>query len=70
MFEQKMNMTHLMLKALPYDEIKENMLDKNKTIFVYCQSGTRSKIAYQKLLDLGFKVYDLKAYEDIQLLKE
>ena len=36
-------------------------LDKSKPIYLYCRSGSRSKKAAQKILDLGFeKVYDLK----------
>lgn len=54
---------------IPYDEINED-LDKNKTILVYCQSGRRSKIAYDKLNSLGFTVYDLGAFSEINLPKE
>jgi len=36
-------------------------LDKNKPIYLYCRSGSRSRKAAQKILDMGFeKVYDLK----------
>ena len=36
-------------------------LDKNKAVYLYCRSGSRSKKAAQKILDMGFeKVYDLK----------
>ncbi|MCP4975567.1 MAG: rhodanese-like domain-containing protein [Maribacter sp.] len=36
-------------------------LDKNKPVYLYCRSGSRSKKAAQKLLDMGFEmVYDLK----------
>jgi len=36
-------------------------LDKNKPIYLYCRSGSRSRRAAQKILDMGFeKVYDLK----------
>lgn len=36
-------------------------LDKNKPVYLYCRSGSRSKKAAQKILDLGFdKVYDLE----------
>jgi len=51
---------------IPYDTIDENVnLDKNKTILVYCKSGIRSKNAYDNLTNLGYKVYDLGAYEKI-----
>ncbi len=56
---------------IPYDEINENTdLDKNKNIFVYCRSGARSKTAYNALKELGFSVYDLGAFENIDLEKE
>jgi rhodanese-related sulfurtransferase len=36
-------------------------LDKSKPVYLYCRSGSRSKKAAQKILDMGFeKVYDLK----------
>ena len=41
--------------------------DKDTILFVYCKSGNRSKIAAEKLLELGYTVYDLGAYEDINL---
>ncbi len=56
---------------IPYDTIDENTkLDKNKTIMVYCKSGKRSSIAYSKLKDLGYDVYDLGAFANISLEKE
>ena len=55
---------------IPYDEIDEDvLLDKNKNIFVYCKSGNRSGIAYQTLTNLGFNVYDLGAFDRINLPK-
>ena len=51
---------------IPVDTIDDKVeLDKNKTIIVYCRSGKRSATAKQKLVDLGYKVYDLGAYESI-----
>ena len=35
-------------------------LDKNKTIYIYCRSGRRSRMAAKHLLDRGFSVVDLK----------
>ncbi|WP_339724365.1 rhodanese-like domain-containing protein [Maribacter stanieri] len=36
-------------------------LDKDKPVYVYCRSGSRSQKAARKLLKLGFsQVYDLK----------
>lgn len=56
---------------IPYDQIDENTnLDKTKTIMVYCRSGNRSSIAYNILVDLGYDVLDLGAYESINLEKE
>lgn len=56
---------------IPYDTIDKNTkLDKNKIIAVYCKSGKRSSIAYQTLKELGYKVKDLGAYDNITLEKE
>jgi len=56
---------------IPYDEINETTdLDKEKTILVYCRSGNRSSIAYDTLEDLGYTVYDLGAFSEIDLPKE
>lgn len=55
---------------IPYNEIIASNLDKNKTILVYCQSGNRSKKAYNALKKLGYKVYDLGGIGDIDLPRE
>ena len=56
---------------IPYDEIgKEINIDKEQILFVYCQSGNRSKIAFNKLTNLGYTVYDLGAISNIDLPKE
>lgn len=56
---------------IPYDEIDETTnIDESKTILVYCKSGNRSGIAYNTLKDLGYKVYDLGAFANIDLPKE
>ena len=56
---------------IPYDTIDENTeLDKTKTIFVYCKSGVRSNKAYNTLKNLGYDVYDLGAFNSINLDKE
>lgn len=56
---------------IPYDEINANTnLDKEKTILVYCRSGNRSGIAYDILTDLGYTVYDLGAFSEIDLPKQ
>lgn len=56
---------------IPYDEIDKNTdLDKEKVILVYCKSGNRSGIAYETLEDLGYSVYDLGAFSEIDLPKE
>lgn len=56
---------------IPYDEIDSKIdIDKDKVIFVYCKSGRRSSIAYDTLTNLGYKVYDLGAYDKIDLEKE
>ncbi len=56
---------------IPYDEIDEGInLDKSKTIFVYCQSGRRSEIAWNTLNKLGYTTYDLGAFSEIDLPTE
>ena len=56
---------------VPYDKIDEKTeLDKEKIIFVYCKSGARSGIAYETLTDLGYTVYDLGSFAEIDLPKE
>ena len=56
---------------IPYDEInKDSEIAKEKVIFVYCRSGIRSKKAYETLKGLGFEVYDLGAYNSLDLEKE
>lgn len=49
---------------IPYDDIveqaKTKLPDKSSTIFVYCRSGRRSKIATEALIANGYtNVYDL-----------
>lgn len=47
------------LGVLP-KEVLTKVPDKDKTIFVYCQSGARSKNAAQILLKLGYtNVFDM-----------
>lgn len=56
---------------IPYETIDENTnLDKDKVIFVYCQSGGRSAIAFEMLKNLGYTVYDLGGYDSVNLPKE
>jgi len=56
---------------IPYDEIDQNTkLDKDKLILVYCKSGKRSSVAFQELKKLGYDVYDLGAYSQIDMPKE
>lgn len=48
---------------LPNDSIQaqrtDGMPDRDKTILVYCRSGHRSRIAAEKLVQMGYtKVYD------------
>ncbi len=38
----------------------EKMLDKNKTIYVYCRSGRRSLNATEILLKKGYKAFNVK----------
>lgn len=56
---------------IPYDEIEEKInISKDKMIFVYCRSGSRSKTAYDTLTKLGYQVYDLGGIASIDLPKE
>lgn len=53
---------------IPYDEINDPVpINKDNIIFVYCKSGKRSKIATEKLIELGYIAYDLGVYETIDL---
>lgn len=41
-------------------EVEEKIPDKNTSIFVYCRSGRRSRIASEKLIEMGYTdVFDL-----------
>lgn len=56
---------------IPYNEInKDSNIAKDKIIFVYCKSGARSKKAYDTLKELGYEVYDLGAFNSLNLEKE
>ena len=35
------------------------LLDKDRTVAIYCRSGRRSKVAADKAVELGFKVVEL-----------
>lgn len=56
---------------IPYDEINENTkLDKDKVVLIYCKSGNRSSMAEDILINLGYKVHNLGAFDNINLPKE
>lgn len=56
---------------IPYNVLeKEIETDKDIIVFVYCQSGNRSSKAYSTLKKLGYTVYNLGAFENIDLDKE
>lgn len=42
-----------------FDSISKEFLSKDKAVAVYCKSGRRSKIAAYKLVQMGFRVYNL-----------
>ena len=68
--KQEYNQEHLKGAInIPYDEL-DDTIDKNKILFVYCKSGTRSQIAFETLTNLGYEVYDLGAFSQIDLPKE
>ncbi len=51
--------------SIPLDEIDDIKLAKNINLIVYCRSGSRSKSAALKLLDLGYvNVYDLGSMDN------
>ena len=52
---------------IPYEINELIEFPKDTILFVYCKSGARSKIAAETLISLGYEVYDLGAYEDINL---
>lgn len=48
------------VKSIDFNEKIENM-DKDQPVYIYCQSGNRSRTAAQKLRKAGFtEIYDLK----------
>lgn len=47
------------LDAQAFDE-GIGRIDRNHTVYVYCRSGRRSHAAWQKLIECGFKAYDLE----------
>jgi len=55
---------------IPVDLLNNIEIEKDKILFVYCKSGTRSNIAYETLNGLGYTVYDLGAFDNIDLPKE
>lgn len=55
---------------IPLDDLESTTFDKTKTIIVYCKSGRRSALAYEKLTSLGIKAFDLGSYDSITLGKE
>ncbi len=60
---------------IPLDEIEsitKKYSDKDSLLYLYCQSGTRSKEAVNKLIDLGYtNIYDLGGInnQNLELVK-
>lgn len=51
--------------SIPLDEIKDIKFAKSINLIVYCKSGTRSKSAALKLLELGYvNVYDFGSMDN------
>lgn len=51
--------------SIPLDEIQNIQFAKNINLIVYCRSGSRSKSASLKLLELGYvNVYDLGSMDN------
>jgi len=55
---------------IEYTKVDTTDISKDTVLFVYCRSGKRSKIAAETLLQMGYQVYDLGAFENIGLEKE
>lgn len=70
--EAEYNESHIVDSInIPYDSLNESLnISKDNIIFVYCKSGNRSQIAYKTLTNLGYTVYDLGAFSEIDLPKE
>ncbi len=59
------NAINISVNNLTEESLKD--ISKDSKIVVYCQSGSRSKDASEKLLELGYKnVYDLGAMSNCQ----
>lgn len=62
----------MILNAIPVNLLSNDfeskvidVLDKEKPVYVYCRSGSRSKIASKVLLDKGYEVFNVKGgYKD------
>ena len=70
--KEEYNSSHLVGAInIPYDQIDESInLDKENIILVYCMSGMRSNKAFFALKNLGYEVYDLGAFSEIDLPKQ
>ena len=60
---------------IPFNKIAADMKyfapDKEKTIVVYCESGSRAHFAERKLKELGYKnVINAGRYKDLKALEE
>ncbi|MCR4579719.1 MAG: rhodanese-like domain-containing protein [Treponema sp.] len=58
-------------ETMTEEKALEVLPDKNQTIYVYCRSGRRSKLASQKLADYGYtKVIEIGGILDYSGEKE
>lgn len=55
------NAHHLDVTDPDFDAKAKELLPKDETIAVYCNTGKRSALAEQKLLQLGYNVINLDA---------
>lgn len=58
---------------IPIDQLskKMNELDKNKTYFLFCESGRRAGIALEKMQKAGFKkAYSIKDWRNWRQITE
>lgn len=60
-----LNAIHVNLLSNDFESKVIDVLDKEKPVYVYCRSGSRSKIASKVLLDKGYEVFNVKGgYKD------
>ena len=54
------NAINIDIKSNTFNETARTLLDVDRPVALYCQSGKRSRIAAGILLDMGYEVYELQ----------